>query len=192
MPSPRTRARELSTQRDATTTPAAEHARTRVLDGGAIGRVVVRFVEAGITDARFARNEPLAVDAPSVDDPPYIEALRRYLAGEPVAFDDVPLALTGTDFQRRVWDALRTIPYGRVVSYAHIAKRVGVPRGMRAVGLANGRNPVPIIVPCHRVVEATGALGGFSGGLDIKRLLLTLEGVGLNDDRVQPGQRSLF
>ncbi len=89
----------------------------------------------------------------------------------------VDLSGQGTDFQRRVWRVLQGIPYGSVVSYACVASRVGMPRGARAVGGAVGRNPLPVIIPCHRVVGSEGRLTGFSSGLDLKVLLLELEGV---------------
>ncbi|WP_241778103.1 methylated-DNA--[protein]-cysteine S-methyltransferase [Streptomyces sp. CT34] len=110
-------------------------------------------------------------------DPPFaatIAQLRAYFRGELTTFD-LPLALHGTPFQRRVWAALRTIPYGETVSYGRLAERLGVPTAARAVGLANGRNPVGIIVPCHRVVGADGSLTGYGGGLDRKRRLLAFE-----------------
>ena len=88
---------------------------------------------------------------------------------------DLPLRLEGTAFQRAVWDQLRSIPYGSTISYGELARRVGNPRAARAVGLANGRNPVAVIVPCHRVIAADGSLGGYGGGPDRKTLLLALE-----------------
>ena len=97
-----------------------------------------------------------------------------YFAGELQDFD-VALAPVGTPFQQRVWAALREIPYGQTRSYRDIAERIESPRAVRAVGLANGRNPISIIVPCHRVVGANGSLTGYGGGLDNKRLLLDLE-----------------
>jgi O-6-methylguanine DNA methyltransferase len=100
--------------------------------------------------------------------------LQAYFAGELKSFD-VPLEIAGTDFQKRVWNALRTIPYGQTRSYSEIAAQIGAPRAVRAVGAANGRNPIPIIVPCHRVIGASGSLVGFGGGLAWKRLLLDLE-----------------
>jgi len=100
--------------------------------------------------------------------------LAEYFAGRRIAFD-VPLDMRGTPFERRVWRALQDIPYGETVSYGEIARTVGEPTAARAVGLANGRNPVSIIVPCHRVVGAGGALTGYGGGLERKRLLLDLE-----------------
>lgn len=103
-----------------------------------------------------------------------ITQLREYFAGRRRGFD-LPLAPAGTDFQRRVWRALTTIAYGETISYGELARRIGNPRASRAVGLANGANPLPIIVPCHRVIGASGALTGFGGGLPIKRTLLALE-----------------
>lgn len=103
-----------------------------------------------------------------------VEQLSMYFAGEPVEFD-VAITLGGTEFQRRVWAALRTIPYGQTRTYGQIAEQIGSPSGSRAVGMANGRNPVAIIVPCHRVIGASGALTGYGGGVDRKRALLDLE-----------------
>jgi O-6-methylguanine DNA methyltransferase len=106
---------------------------------------------------------------------PYAGELRRYLAGATRTFA-LPLdPQEGTAFQRRVWAALATIPYGETRSYKWLAGQVGRAAGFRAVGAANGRNPLPIVVPCHRVVNADGRLGGY-GGLDAKRHLLRLEG----------------
>ncbi|MDA8290474.1 MAG: methylated-DNA--[protein]-cysteine S-methyltransferase [Actinomycetota bacterium] len=99
--------------------------------------------------------------------------LAEYFARERTSFD-LPVRPAGTTFQLSVWDELTRIPYGSTVTYGELARRVGRPRGPRAVGQANGRNPVPIVVPCHRVVAANG-IGGYSGGLDTKRLLLALE-----------------
>jgi O-6-methylguanine DNA methyltransferase len=103
------------------------------------------------------------------------EQLREYFAGERTAFDDLPLALDGAPFERRVWSALQEIPYGETASYGEIARHVGQPGAARAVGLANGRNPIAVIVPCHRVIGANGTLVGYGGGLERKRLLLELE-----------------
>jgi methylated-DNA-[protein]-cysteine S-methyltransferase len=106
--------------------------------------------------------------------PDVVKQLDAYFAGELTDFD-VSLRLKGTAFQRRVWSALTEIPYGETRSYGELAKRIGEPAAFRAVGLANGRNPVAIIVPCHRVIGSSGALVGYGGGLDRKRLLLDLE-----------------
>lgn len=103
-----------------------------------------------------------------------IRQLRLYFAGELQIFD-LPLELIGTEFQKKVWAALVTIPYGETRSYTEIAAQIGAPRAVRAVGAANGRNPIPIVVPCHRVIGASGSLVGFGGGLEWKRLLLDLE-----------------
>jgi methylated-DNA-[protein]-cysteine S-methyltransferase len=103
-----------------------------------------------------------------------VEQLQAYLAGELTVFD-LPVALGGSDFQQRVWRQLAEIPYGHTTSYGELAARLGRPGASRAVGLANGRNPLPIVLPCHRVVGASGALTGYGGGLDRKRWLLGLE-----------------
>jgi len=100
--------------------------------------------------------------------------LDEYFAGQRTSFD-VPMTLEGTDFQRRVWAELCAIPYGETISYGELARRVGSPKASRAVGSANGRNPVAVIVPCHRVIAADGSLGGYGGGLDRKVHLLGLE-----------------
>jgi methylated-DNA-[protein]-cysteine S-methyltransferase len=100
--------------------------------------------------------------------------LNRYFAGELRRFS-VPLDLRGSAFQQRVWTAVAGVPYGRTATYADIARALGVPRGARAVGSANGRNPVPIIVPCHRLVGSDRTLRGFGGGLDVKKRLLAHE-----------------
>ena len=102
--------------------------------------------------------------------------LGEYFAGTRTTFD-VALDLTGTEFQRAAWDALTRIPYGTTVSYAEQAAMVGSPRATRAIGSANGRNPIPIIVPCHRVIASDGSLGGYALGLEMKRALLALERV---------------
>jgi len=100
--------------------------------------------------------------------------LQEYFAGQRKAFD-LALQLAGTEFQVSVLRALQEIPYGETVSYGEIAKRIGRPKAMRAVGAANGRNPIPIVVPCHRVIGSSGDLTGFGGGIDTKEALLRLE-----------------
>lgn len=119
------------------------------------------------------------------------QPLRAYFAGEPIDPVQIPVELHGTDFQVRVWQALRRIPRGYVRSYAGVASDVGSPRAMRAVGMANARNPIAIVVPCHRVVEKGNRLGGYSGGVDNKIFLLELEGVQVEGGRVRPGQLDL-
>jgi methylated-DNA-[protein]-cysteine S-methyltransferase len=114
--------------------------------------------------------------------------LDEYFAGRLQAFT-VPFACRGTLFQRRVWDALCRIPYGETISYAELARRIGQPRAVRAVGLANGANPIAILVPCHRVIGANGTLTGYGGGLPTKRFLLDLERSGSDGGQtgVKPG-----
>jgi methylated-DNA-[protein]-cysteine S-methyltransferase len=103
-----------------------------------------------------------------------VDQLAAYFAGELTDFD-IELDLRGTEFQQRVWKALLTIPYGETRSYGEIAEQIGAPGAARAVGLANGHNPIAIVVPCHRVIGASGSLTGYGGGLDRKRTLLELE-----------------
>jgi methylated-DNA-[protein]-cysteine S-methyltransferase len=102
------------------------------------------------------------------------EQLSEYFAGERTSFD-VPLVLNGAPFQERAWRALQEIPYGETISYGEQARRIGRPSAARAVGMANGRNPIAVIVPCHRVIGANGTLTGYGGGIERKRLLLDLE-----------------
>ncbi len=111
------------------------------------------------------------------DHPVLVETAKQlaaYFAGKLERFD-VPLDFRGTDFQKQVWAALLTIPFGQTRSYGEIARQIGRPSASRAVGAANGRNPISIIAPCHRVIGSAGALTGFAGGLDAKRYLLDLE-----------------
>jgi methylated-DNA-[protein]-cysteine S-methyltransferase len=108
---------------------------------------------------------------------PFREAIRQlqaYFAGERQAFD-LPLSLDGTPFQQAVWRELQKIPYGKTASYGEIARAIGKPNAVRAVGAANGRNPLPIVIPCHRVIGSDGSLTGYGGGLPIKETLLLLE-----------------
>ncbi|MBU9766104.1 methylated-DNA--[protein]-cysteine S-methyltransferase [Mycobacterium sp. TNTM28] len=112
-----------------------------------------------------------------IDDTAFADAvdqLAGYFAGDRTVFE-LELEMVGTQFQRKVWQALQTIPYGETCSYGEIARQIGSPGASRAVGLANGHNPIGIIVPCHRVIGANGSLTGYGGGLDRKRALLELE-----------------
>jgi len=104
-----------------------------------------------------------------------VRQLEAYFSGRLRDFD-LPLAPSGTPFQQKVWKALRKIPYGGTISYGELAARVGSPNGQRAVGAANGQNPIPIIIPCHRVIGSNGTMTGYGGGIPIKRKLLSLEG----------------
>ena len=103
-------------------------------------------------------------------------AIDAYFAGDLAAIDRLPVETAGTAFQRAVWDALRSIPCGTTISYGELARRIGRPSAVRAVGLANGSNPISIVVPCHRVIGSNGTLTGYGGGLDRKRWLLKHEG----------------
>lgn len=131
---------------------------------------------------------PPVADVPE----PYRSTLLAYARGEEVDPRVLPVDLDGTPFQLRVWNALRNVPRGSVRSYAGIAADIGAPRAMRAVGMANSANPVAIVVPCHRVVGTGMRLGGYSGGLEMKRKLLALEGVRVEAGRVIPGQLELW
>ena len=136
-------------------------------EGGAL--VMIGFPKGSMRrepEADWIFNEEQLVDA--------CQQLREYFAGERRDFD-LPLRLEGTEFQVSVLEALQGIPYGETTSYGEIAKRIGRPKAVRAVGAANGRNPIPIVVPCHRVIGSTGDLTGFGGGLDTKEALLRLE-----------------
>jgi methylated-DNA-[protein]-cysteine S-methyltransferase len=132
---------------------------------------VTRDDDGAVTSVGFAPGEATR-DDPGFDD--VAAQLREYFAGERTTFD-LDLNPDGSAFERRVWDALLTIPYGETASYAEIAERIGHPGAARAVGRANARNPIAIVVPCHRVIGSDGSLTGYAGGLDSKRSLLALE-----------------
>ncbi len=145
-----------------------------------LGPVLLARTARGLAGLWFdgQRHHPGTLAAPlRVDDPLLrhaAELLQRYFAGEPVAFD-LPLDLHGTPFQQSVWRALLQIPAGRTSSYGAIARGLGTPQAVRAVGAAIGRNPLSVIVPCHRVLGQDGSLTGYAGGLPRKRSLLALE-----------------
>jgi methylated-DNA-[protein]-cysteine S-methyltransferase len=144
-----------------------------------IGTLRLVASERGLRSVSFPGRTP-ALEAVEGDSPALAEAARQlgeYFAGSRTAFT-VPLDLVGTPFQREAWRRLAEIPYGETVSYAEQARRLGRPRAFRAVGAANGSNPVPIVLPCHRVVGSDGSLTGFGGGLDVKRALLEHEAGG--------------
>jgi len=130
------------------------------------GRGFAGWLARAIRDAR--REEAFAPNRDA------IRQVLEYLAGKRTSFD-LQLDLRGTPFQTSVWRALLAIPYGETRSYAQVARAVGKPDAVRAVGTANGSNPVPLIVPCHRVIQSGGKLGGYGGGLDLKRRLLAME-----------------
>jgi len=114
---------------------------------------------------------------------PIRRAFEDYFAGDIRALERVPVATVGTAFQRKVWAALQTIPAGETRSYGQLAAEIGEPKAMRAVGLANGQNPIAIVIPCHRVIGADGSLTGFGGGLPRKRWLLHHEGAAFKENR---------
>jgi methylated-DNA-[protein]-cysteine S-methyltransferase len=136
-----------------------------------------RGLSAILWEDNRPRRVPLDLDTEDPTHPVLVEAQRQlteYFAGTRTRFD-LTFDVSGTPFQRRVWNALLTIPFGETRSYTQIAEQIGHPRAVRAVGAANGRNPLSIVAPCHRVVGANGALTGFAGGLDVKARLLALE-----------------
>jgi methylated-DNA-[protein]-cysteine S-methyltransferase len=156
-----------------------------------LGTLWLAWTEPGLLRISFEPFDDIVADEAPVP-PTYAEPLARYFDGKREEFAEVPLDLRGTDFQLRVWEALRKIPWGQVRTYGGIAQQVRSPRAMRAVGQANHVNPIPIIVPCHRVVEAGHHLGGYGGGIERKKLLLELEGIRFHEGVVQPGQMELF
>ncbi|HEV8263788.1 MAG TPA: methylated-DNA--[protein]-cysteine S-methyltransferase [Gemmatimonadales bacterium] len=143
-----------------------------------IGELLLTASASALTGVYFPPFEARA-DWSQDDNEPVLVRTRRqlteYFAGTRTSFD-LRLEAAGSAFERRVWDALRKIPYGATTSYSELARRLGDVKATRAVGAANGKNPIPIIVPCHRVVGARGELTGFGGGLDRKRWLLEHEG----------------
>jgi methylated-DNA-[protein]-cysteine S-methyltransferase len=143
-----------------------------------VGSLLVAASEQGLVRLEFARGGAGDVPESWTENPEktasYVRELAEYFAGQRTEFS-FPLDLRGTEFQKRCWRALLAIPYGETRSYADIARAVGSPRGFRAVGMANNRNPIAIVVPCHRVVASDGTLCGYGGGLDVKEWLLKLE-----------------
>jgi methylated-DNA-[protein]-cysteine S-methyltransferase len=144
-----------------------------------IGPLTLAGDDQGLTNLcmEAQRHPPAGREGWTLDDNAFaaaVDQLQAYFSGDRVDFD-VALRLEGTEFQNRVWSALLEIPYGETWSYGRLAAHIGAPTASRAVGLANGRNPVAIIVPCHRVIGSNGSLTGYGGGLDRKRRLLDLE-----------------
>ena len=141
-----------------------------------VGPLLLAASNQGLLALEFGRGKPRAGWVESEERiAPFARQLAEYFAGQRREFD-LPLDLRGTDFQKRCWQALLKIPYGETRSYADVARAIGNPAAVRAVGLANGQNPIAIIVPCHRVIGSDGSLTGYGGGLEAKRKLLELEG----------------
>lgn len=141
-----------------------------------IGDLEICYTEDYITHIKFANRKPQNTSEPSDVSDTAIQQINEYLQGTRKTFD-LPLQLNGTDFQKSVWNALCQIPYGETRSYQQIADTIGNPKAVRAVGMANNKNPLPIIIPCHRVIGKNGKLVGYAGGIEIKTKLLELEGV---------------
>ena len=146
-----------------------------------VGRLKLVASEAGLAAVLWENSDPTRVPLPQMQEDgrhgllaETERQLRDYIAGERTTFK-LPLDLRGTPFQQEVWRALQAIPFGATLIYGELAHRLGKPGASRAVGAANGRNPISIIVPCHRVVGSTGKLTGFAGGMDAKEYLLRLE-----------------
>jgi methylated-DNA-[protein]-cysteine S-methyltransferase len=146
-----------------------------------VGALKLVASSRGLTAILWERDDPkrvrLGVLVRDPDHPVLLETERQlaeYFAGVRTAFD-IELDMTGTEFQKRVWAALLTIPFGATRSYAEIARQIGRPKASRAVGAANGRNPISILAPCHRAIGSDGKLHGFAGGLEVKQYLLDLE-----------------
>lgn len=144
-----------------------------------IGPLLLVCSKAGLREIQFVNGRRMVRPNPEWREDEaelreVIGQLRAYFAGELENFE-LPLSPEGTQFQQKVWAELRNIPYGETISYGELARRIGNPNASRAVGLANGSNPIPIIIPCHRVIGANGKLTGYGGGLPIKEKLLALE-----------------
>jgi methylated-DNA-[protein]-cysteine S-methyltransferase len=146
-----------------------------VSDGEAVHAVDFADARSRMLDALRRRTGPELSLLPSRRELPAKRALRRYFDGELAALEGLSVRATGSELQRAVWQALRAIPIGTTLSYGALAARLGRPRASRAVGMANARNPVALIVPCHRVLGADGSLTGYAGGLSRKRWLLQHE-----------------
>ncbi|ABC24152.1 methylated-DNA--[protein]-cysteine S-methyltransferase [Rhodospirillum rubrum] len=140
---------------------------------------LMRLLEVGDGAALIPKDDPLGASS----------ALAAYFAGDLTALDALPVHYGGTPFQNRVWKALRTIAFGQTLSYAALAERIGAPGACRAVGRANGLNPLSLVLPCHRVIGGSGALTGYAGGLARKAWLLRHEGLAIEGFRLAPAPR---
>jgi methylated-DNA-[protein]-cysteine S-methyltransferase len=160
-----------------------------------VGRLTLVATDDGLAAILWEHDRPhrvpLTLAAEENGHPVLVETERQlgeYFAGRRTTFG-LTLDPSGTPFQRKVWNALLTIPFGETRSYAQIAEQVGNPRAVRAVGAANGRNPISIVTPCHRVVGSNGTLTGFAGGLDVKARLLALEGAAVDGSTLGAGKQ---
>jgi methylated-DNA-[protein]-cysteine S-methyltransferase len=161
----------ITAERDRTVVDSPVGPLTLGFDGNALCELAFAGRERRRASAAFAEPDPGLVDAVA-------EQLDAYFAGTLTEFD-IPLHLDGTAFHRQVWSELLRIPYGTTLSYGELAERIGRPQAVRAVGRANGQNPIAIIVPCHRVIGSDGSLTGYGGGLETKQRLLELERIRL-------------
>lgn len=151
--------------------------RNSIIIDTVIGKLYIAETDGAITHLSFMRdveeNSAEGIVSPVLEDAR--SQIITYLEGKRTSFD-LPLSPKGTPFQEKVWEALLTIPYGQTISYKELALRAGNSKACRAVGMANNKNPIPLIIPCHRVIGANGKLVGYGGGLPIKEKLLTIEG----------------
>lgn len=155
----------------------------RICVDSPIGPLTIAESDGEIVALSFGEGQPAGVCTEILHEAE--RQLHQYFAGERQAFD-LPVRPAGTPFQRSVWQALAEIPFGETRTYAEIARRIGRPKACRAVGMANHVNPIPVIIPCHRVIGADGSMTGYAGGLDVKRRLLALEGAQVKQKRTAP------
>lgn len=159
---------------------SSETIRNQIVMSSPVGKLCLIASDRGLVaidvrNVRAVREQETSASAQKILSAT-MKQLEQYFAGKRTSFN-IPLDLEGTDFQQQAWRALCRIPYGKTISYGQQAKNMNKPKAFRAVGSANGKNPIPIIVPCHRVVSGDGSLGGYSLGLKMKQQLLALEGV---------------
>lgn len=159
---------------------SSETIRNQIVMSSPVGKLCLIASDRGLVaidvrNVRAVREQEISASAQKILSAT-MKQLEQYFAGKRTSFN-IPLDLEGTDFQQQAWRALCRIPYGKTISYGQQAKNMNKPKAFRAVGSANGKNPIPIIVPCHRVVSGDGSLGGYSLGLKMKQQLLALEGV---------------
>lgn len=150
------------------------------VSSGKLKQNFARFKQKYPTIARMIIANNFSIIQDEVPFKEIVETIHKYYNGEKVDFNAInTIYLTGTAFQHKVWDALKTIEYGQTISYQQLAEKINKPSAFRAAGNANGKNIIPLIIPCHRVIKADATLGGYSGGLDIKEKLLEIEGITL-------------